>query len=118
MIDISELMDDPDLAQPIKVERAAGFYDAGRWKKASPEFPKGFIGIIHPASQEDRLEVAPEGSRRSNMIVCYSASAFKFDDGNKEQSDIVHWNGGKYRIMAIRPWQDHGYFKIWAEGFA
>lgn len=116
MIDVAELMRDPDFAQPFQVERAGGAFDEGEWVAAAPQI-LDMVGILQPATREDTLAILPEGSRLGNMIVAYCDEELRVDDADAHRSDVIVWRGKPHRVIASRPWIDHGFWKVWAEGF-
>ncbi len=116
MINVAELMRDPDLAQSFQVERAGGAFDEGEWVPEVPDI-LNFVGIIQPAKREDTLAILPEGARLGNMIVVFCDQELRNDNADDQRSDIIVWHGRPYRVMAAKHWADHGYWQVWAEGF-
>lgn len=117
MIDVAELMRDPDLAQAFQVERASdgGFANEGEWSQTVATI--NLTGIIHPAKREDQLAILPEGTRLGNLIVAYCDQELRIDDADAKRSDVIVWHGNPYRVIAAKPWADHGFWQVWAEGF-
>jgi len=116
VIDVSELMRDPDFAQPFLIERTDGVFDEGEWLPTAPVIIDR-IGIIQPAKREDTLAVLPEGVRLGAMIVVYCDEELRIDDSEDRRSDVIVWNGHPYRVVAAKSWADHGYWQAWAEEF-
>lgn len=117
MIDVSEIMDDPDFATTFTIWRNDGYFKDGRWINTTPCEVPNVTGIIQPASTEDQLSILPEGSRLGNMIVIWSSAEIRIDDADKTRSDIIDWKGDKYRVLRIKKRDDNGFFHAWAEGF-
>lgn len=116
MINVAELMTDPDMAQSFQVERASGaFSNEGEWAQTVATLD--MTGIIQPAKREDQLAILPEGSRLGNMIVVYCAQELRIDNADSQRSDVIVWHGNPYRVVATKHWADHGYWQVWAEGF-
>lgn len=116
MINVAELMRDPDLAQAFQVERAAGsFANEGEWSQTVTTIP--MVGIIQPAKSEDVLEFMPEGTRLANVIAVYCDQELRIDNAETLRSDVILWHGNPYRATAAKHWADHGFWQIWAEGF-
>ena len=116
MINVAELMRDPDIAQPFQVERAGGAFDEGEWVPTAPVV-LNLVGIVQPAKREDQLAILPEGTRLGNVIVVYSDQELRIDNAQSERSDVALWHGNPYRVIAAKHWADHGYWQVWAEGF-
>ena len=116
MINVAEIMRDPDFAQAFQIERADGaFANEGEWSQTATTLD--MVGIIHPAKREDQLAILPEGTRLGNVIVVYSDQELRIDNAQSERSDVVLWHGNPYRVIAAKHWADHGYWQVWAEGF-
>ena len=116
MINVAELMRDPDRAQEFTIERAAGaFANEGEW--AEVVTTSGMLGIIQPAKREDVLELFPEGTRLGNVIVVYSDQELLIDNADTLRSDVVVWHGNPYRVTSAKHWADYGFWQVWAEGF-
>lgn len=118
MIDVSELMTDPDFAQPYSLRRtAAGTYaNEGEWQRG-PLTTLPRVGVIQPASQDDQIKFVPEGERGENAIRVWDAEEIYISDGAGQQSDIILFNGNTYRAAARRPWGGNGYFFVIAVEF-
>lgn len=116
MIDVAELMRDPDFAQPFQIERAAGaFANEGEWSQTTTTID--MVGIVQPAKREDTLALLPEGARLGNMIVVFCDQELRIEDADTKRSDVIVWRGSPYRVIASKPWVDHGFWQVWAEGF-
>ena len=117
MINVAELMRDPDLAQAFQIERATSgsFADEGEWSQTVTTINK--VGIVQPAKREDQLAILPEGTRLGNVIAVFCDEELRIDNADDKRSDVVVWHGNPYRVIAAKPWADHGFWQIWAEGF-
>lgn len=116
MINVAELMRDPDLAQPFQIERAGGAFDEGEWIPAAPTVINK-VGIVQPAKREDQLALLPEGTRLGNMIAVFCDEELRIDDADTKRSDVIVWHGNPYRVISSKPWADNGFWQVWAEGF-
>ena len=116
MINVAELMRDPDMAQAFQVERAGGAFAEGEWVPAAPVV-LNMVGIIQPAKREDQLALLPEGARLGNMIVAFCDQELRIDNAQDQRSDVIVWHGNPYRVIAAKHWADHGFWQVWAEGF-
>lgn len=116
MINVAELLSDPDFAQAFQVIRVGGsFANEGEYSQ-SPETTIDIFGVIQPARQQDVVQFMPEGERLGNMIVIYCKTEIRVADAKSQESDLVVWHGNRYRVAQARQWLDHGYWQVWAEG--
>lgn len=117
MINVAELMRDPDFAQAFQVERAGGAFVEGEWIAAAPAV-LNMVGIIQPAKREDVLAILPEGGRLGSFIVVFTDQELQIEDSETKRSDVIIWRGKTYRVIGQKPWVDHGFWQAFAEGFS
>lgn len=116
MINVADLLRDPDFAQTFQVVRFGGsFANEGEYTQA-PAAPVSMVGVIQPAKQQDVVQFMPEGERLGNLIVVYCSQELKASDAKSQESDIIIWHGSRYRVAQARQWLDHGYWQVFAEG--
>ena len=97
MIDVSELIDDPDFATTFQVRRRTGsFANEGAYSTTETTLTK--TGVIQPASQDDRVAYLPEGERTLDAIRIWCRDEIQMADGKGKQSDVVVWNGQHHRV--------------------
>jgi hypothetical protein len=115
MIDLSEVVNDPDFAQPFIITRSSGgSFVAGVWQNNTISV-NGF-GIIQPSTAEE-LEQVPEADRvKGAMSFHSSAQLYETHttgpgDTNAGTSDVIAWRGQTYRLAKVFPWEDWGYWK-------
>lgn len=117
MIDVSELMDDPEFCTDFQLRRISGaFQDEGEWVNGSPVILER-LGAIHPASAS-QLKLLPEGERRDFTIAVYSDQDILMADGTGIQSDVVIWKGKTFRVAYSKDWSDNGYWFALAVEFS
>lgn len=113
MIDLSDIVNDPDFAQAYTVTRTSGSFGQGGYIPGSPT-QIAFWGIIQPASEED-LQQIPEADRTLGMMSFISTDQmYKTrvnSDGSSGLSDTIVWNGQTYKIVGTWPWKDFGFWK-------
>jgi len=119
MIDISEMMSDPDFAQEFTVYRQVGANIAGRY--VVNEITINLYGVIIPATTRD-LEQIPEGDRVTGMMVFYvpidtplyitQADTLAGAGTNTSiTSDQCVWRSKRYRVYQTNAYDDFGYVK-------
>jgi hypothetical protein len=115
LIDVSELMDDPDFARSFTLRRPAGAFSVDG-VFASSYSDRQLVGIVQPATPRE-IQMLPEGSRLKDIISVWSASEMRGADGKAAESDILVVDGKSYRVVRAEPWAHAGYFRVFAEGF-
>ena len=110
MLNVSELLSDPDLSQPFTIQRSSGSFGLGGWQNAVTPVPA--TGVIVPASDWDLRQV-PEGDRVAGAMTFYTAAPLYQTHGgaNAGLSDILLWRGDQYRIAQLLPFGDFGVYK-------
>lgn len=108
LINVGEVVVDPDLAQPFTILRSAGIFVNGVWK--STETKLQTIGVISVAS-EGEVNMLPEGDVILGARVFHTDQPiFKTQEG-KGSSDILIWRDQKYRVLRVAQYQDYGYWR-------
>jgi len=115
MIDLSEVVEDPDFAQSFTLTRTPGVWSVGEQGAGFQGEPYTVTlwGVIEPASPED-AEVIPEGDRITGAMAFWSTQPILHSAGSQttpQLADIVNWRGNTYRIVHVYPWTDWGYGK-------
>ncbi|MFC8686321.1 hypothetical protein [Brevibacillus porteri] len=114
MLNVSEVITDPDFAQTFIVHRKSNEWIAGR-----PEETETIItmmGVITVADAKT-LEQLPEGDRATGMMSFYATVSI--NTTNEEgTSDQIEWCGDRYRVKKVFPYGDYGYWKAVAERMA
>lgn len=117
MIEVTELMTDPDFAQPFDIIRQSVTLVEGESQVTDVTIP-GVIGVIQPASREDIVLYASEGERADEWISIWCAQEIRAGDGVTKFSDVIVWEGRQYRVRKSKPWHTQGHYRAWANGFA
>jgi hypothetical protein len=110
MIDVSEVVNDPDLAQEFTILRSSGSYLNGVFQSSTTPI-QGF-GVVTVATARE-IEMVPEGDRVTGMMSFHSNQPIlgtRANGGATGASDILLWHGEKYRVLAIWNWSDYGYY--------
>lgn len=112
MIQVTEVIEDPDFAQTIYVTRTTSAWVMGSFVPQQSE-QLTLYGTVTAANARD-LDQVPEGDRQKG-IMCFYTPQQLYTTGNNDNhvgpSDIVTWRGNKYRIIQIFPQMDYGYCK-------
>jgi hypothetical protein len=114
MIDVSELLNDPDLCEPFTAQRSTGEWQAGVF--ASNTTPVQLYGSVQVADA-NTLQQVPEGDRVVGARTFYCAEPiYETRTGdNPGLSDILIHCGSQYRVAKVWNWSTlGGYYKAYA----
>ena len=115
MIDVSELMINPDFVKPLVLKRfTGGFGVEGEYAQSAPK-PLRILGSVQHPSPADRARFEKEGERNTAIIKIYCGEKLQDTDGDGKQSDVIAWNCEDYRVFECRPWSDNGYWLAFAQ---
>lgn len=117
MIDVSDLMHDPDLAFPFIVIRTTGRWVKGRFEQGKPKRLK-FYGPVQPATTKE-LEQLSIGDQVKGVVkfMCKSPAELYYtmepskatDENSGAISDEIEWRGRRYKIIEVMPWDHYGW---------
>jgi len=113
MINISEILYDPDFSQNFTVYRRSGSWQAGRFIEVDQPILT-LVGVVMPASSEEIMQF-PEGDRVTGMMKFYADQEIfvthnNDGNGNAGTSDEIGWRGERYRVVNVVQFGDYGYF--------
>ncbi len=111
MINVAEIIYDPDFCQPYTLHRKASVWVGGRPMISERALQR--TGVITTATTKDLLQV-PEGDRVKGIIAVYSTEELRVSN-ESGTSDEVTWHGERYRLFQLWPYKDYGYYKALAE---
>jgi hypothetical protein len=115
MINVGRITLSRNFAQPngFTVYRKGGVWSSGRWVES--EAPIQMQGTVTPMNPRDLTQV-PEGDRVTGIMCFHSQQPiYTTHDVNGllpgGTSDEIVWQGERYRVSSVVPWQDFGYYK-------
>jgi len=114
MINVAELIHDPDFVQSFTVFRKTGEWVDGEWIPGEKEIR--MQGVVVAANTKDLLQV-PEGDRVKGVMAFYATEPLLVTH-EKGTADEVVWHGERYRLFQIWPYVDYGYYKALGERMA
>jgi hypothetical protein len=112
MIDVSELANDPDLAQVFTILRTTG----SSWLNGvfqTVETTVQSYGPISVATPRD-VEMIPEGDKIVGAMVFWSAQPLYGTEaiqGVGRSSDILQWKGLNWRVLHVSQYLDYGFYR-------
>ena len=112
MINLSSVIHSPRLSQTYTILRSSGMWQEGEFVRDGSPSSLLFRGIVTVATARD-LQQIPEGNRQAGAMRILSTEPI-YVTGELEEngySDILLWNGEKYRIVSVTPDRDYGFYR-------
>lgn len=106
-IDVSDIVNDIDLAFNFTLLRYQGTFQLGGYNEISESIT--FWGPVQPSSNEDTLMVS-EADRITGMFTFWCEQQL-FNTSPVGTGDVILWNNQQYRILAVKPWAQNGYYR-------
>lgn len=113
LLNIGELIEDPDFCQDFQIIRRIGNWNLGRF--ITTEEVIDTYGIIDPGST-NQMQFNPDGVLIKGIIKVYTHMELytthkKIVDGQEENynSDILLWDNHRYLILDEDNYKDYGY---------
>lgn len=118
MINISDIVLDPDFAQPsgFIVTRTYGDWVSGTFTVTSTE-ELNYSGVIEPSPNTKDMMQVPEADRIQGIIVVWSTSPLNTSTLTNQYTDEpsitdeITWNGEQWKILQVRNFSDFGYYR-------
>lgn len=112
-INLSRVVNSPNLAQSFTALRSSGQFGLGGWQNTTTSV--SMYGVVSVATSDD-LEMVPEGDRVIGAMVFHSSQPmYRTRDANTSGgtglSDLVLWRGEQYRILYVAPYADYGFYR-------
>lgn len=110
MINVSEIVTDPDFAQTVTVKRNTGgdYNDDGTWVNGSDsEFT--VTGSLQKVTERD-IKENQLGEVRDEMRKLLTPTEIKEAQGDNI-SDRFTWNGKTYKVIKVGDNSDYGYYR-------
>lgn len=119
MIDVSELITDPDFAAPYTVYRRTGKWVKGRFEVSEPEI-LNFYGAVQPASVRE-IQQLHIGDNEHGIMKFFTRKpndifiTKELSESEEIQiSDEIEFDGRIYKVLQVMPWHHGG----WCRAFA
>lgn len=107
MIDVSEIIEDPDFASDYTVTRDAGEYVKGVWVPDTTDF--NITSAVVPYSPQ-QAEYTENGDFITGEMAFYSKQVL-YTTREDGISDVLTYEGVKYKISHVKLWGKFGYYK-------
>lgn len=109
MIDVSEMLNDPDLCESFTITRTTGTFQIGGWVKNIPQQIQAYGAVRNTSGKE--LDMIPEADRVKNTLTFRSVTPmFETSEANGMISDVLAFHGEQYRILAVKDYSSQGYY--------
>lgn len=115
MINVAEIINDPDFARRFTLRRARSLSFANEGEVSTSYGETSMIGVIQ--HQETTTEQTPEGTRVKKMVEVWCTEELRASDGKSIESDVLVIDREYFRITKCQPWPDNGYWQAMAESF-
>ncbi|MEX3929746.1 hypothetical protein AB4Y36_38045 [Paraburkholderia sp. BR10936] len=101
MMNLADVVLDPEWVGEWPIHRRSGHYDAGgHWVETLT--PGTITAAIHPAS-DDAMAMLPEGERYLEGIKVYALEPVR-------QGDQIEWHGDRWRVARLQDYSDYGFY--------
>jgi hypothetical protein len=115
-LDLSDVALDSDLGESVgndnaglAILRTTGTFGAGGWIANAPQTIPAF-GTLTIAGDK-ALRQFPEGDRVDGSILFVTTQPIHTTSENQSAiSDKILWHGTLYRVQAVGPWSDNGFY--------
>lgn len=108
-IDVTDLLSDPDLVDPVVIIHRTPCVD-GFGENKLKEVGVSTVGSVQPASGKT-LQRIPEAFRVAN-VMSFWVKGNIVSDGSCAYPDLIVYKGSRFAVQTIFDW------KNWGEGFA
>lgn len=120
LVDVSELIEDPDFASQYTVMRRTGKWVDGRFE-VSPPKRLSYYGAVQPATTRDLAQLGIGDTEKAVMkFFCrapkeiYLTHSFDDNDETAQVSDEIEFRGSVYKVLRVSPWQQNGFTRAFA----
>lgn len=97
LLDVSEVIDDPDFADTVTITRKTATVDTrGRANFVTSTYPN-VVAVVVAASKAELVRT-PEGEMTAGDILVVTKFTLSSGEG-AETADIVDWNGRAYTVV-------------------
>lgn len=107
-INMADVVNSTEFTQPLTVIRHTG----GKWIDGDYieiENTISIKGVVSAASDKD-IDLTAEGGRVSEYKTVHTTTRLYTTD-NEGTSDVIIWNGEKYKVMSVMDAGDYGYYR-------
>lgn len=107
MIDMQEMLHDPDFCSLFTVTRKKSEWVEGEQISSTSSFITE--GIVLPSTSKD-IEMLSEGDRQQGLKTFFAEVPLYVTD-TKETSDVCAYRGKRYKLLQVFDYSDNGFYK-------
>lgn len=114
MIEVGDIVTDPDFAQVLTVRRASGSWVKGQWVDDTPtEFDA--TGSWQRVSARELVKL-DMGEIKQEVRKFLTPTEIKVSENNDLQSDRIVWTykNVRYKVIRVDDNSDYGYYRAYA----
>ncbi len=104
LLDVSDILSDPDFADEINITRTVVTVEHGRAKKDQTTISA--VGVV-TSDKGDILDRLPDMRRVAGTILVHTPETLIASDGNRD-ADIIEWNGAQYTVTDVNDYSRYG----------
>lgn len=109
MIDVSELLTDPDFCTEFTLVKKTGEFVQGKFVTQEEEI--NIVGVTEPVSGRE-LEILPEADRLKNLRTFYAPSDVPLSvSSDGTISDSIIYGGKRFKLISGQNYSDFGYWQ-------
>jgi hypothetical protein len=109
MLDLAEVVNDPDLGGGPCIIRTTGYFGPGGWLTNPPKTI--CAGGVVSIADDRALRMVPEGDRVvGSLMYITTTQIFVTNAAGSQTSDQVQWNGDLYRVQSVGSWVQNGFY--------
>lgn len=104
LLDVSDILSDPDFADDITITRITITIERGRTVKHTETIEA--IGVV-TSDTGDILDRLPDMRRVAGTILVHTTETLVASDGERD-TDIICWNGKQYTVTDVNDYSRYG----------
>lgn len=115
LINVSELMTDPDFAQTLTLRRTAGDYNTfGEWESETPV--DSLVTGSWQKATEREIRQFDLGEIKTEVRKLLTVTEIKVSENDDKLSDRLIWakNSGRYKVLKVTDNSDNGFYRAFA----
>jgi hypothetical protein len=114
MIDVSELMSDPDFCRTVTLRRFTVSY-ANEGVATQVPTDSTITAIVQAASARDLVKFQIEATRVKRIKAFYTNAEVRLGNATDQVSDVIIVDGVSYTAVEQNDWGENGYYMTLGE---
>ena len=109
MINVDEVLADPDFAQAFTITRSLRVRDTSGAPLELVNTVIQAFGVVQPSTVETKASYMPEGEHADSTCVVWTKTPLQCGVGG-QGADVITYNGQNYRVHDVTYWTHAGLF--------